>query len=153
MSTTRSNTAGADDVALLLGRICLIALFLPSGITKLLNYGRFASSLAARTLPFGIHLPFPELFAVLAVAIEVGGPLLLLFGIQTRWVALTMIAFVIMATLISHRYWEMEEQLRRVNSSSFYKNIGVVGGLLCLYVSGAGQLSWEGWRRRDRPRP
>ena len=152
MSTTQSNTTRADDVALLVGRICLIALFLPSGIAKLLNFSGFASSLAAKTLPFGIPLPFPELLAVLAVAIEVGGPFLLLFGIQTRWVALAMIAFVIMATLTSHRYWEMEEQLRRTNSSSFYKNIAVVGGLLCLYVSGAGQLSWDRWRRRDRPR-
>ena len=146
MSTIQSTPPRFDDVALLLGRICMASLFLPSGIGKLLNFGQLVSSLPTRGMPIGMSLPFPEIMAVLAVAIEIGGPVLLLIGVKTRWVALVMIAFVIMASLTSHRYWELEGQLRSANSTQFYKNMTMIGGFLFLYVSGAGRWSWEGWQ-------
>ncbi len=136
-----------DDIALLLGRVAMVVFFLPSGLAKLFHVSRFAASLAAKTLPFGISLPFPESLAVAAVTIEVVGPILLLLGLETRAVALWMVAFVIMASLTSHRYWEMEGQLRQFNQSGFYKNVGVMAGFLFLYVSGAGMLSLDAWRQ------
>ncbi len=122
--------------------------FFPSGISKLVNFDHFAASLAAKCFPFGIPLPFPYALAVAAVAIEVIGPLLILLGLETRWAALLMVAFVVMASLTTHRYWEMEGQLRQFNQASFYKNIGVIAGFLFLYTSGAGVISWDALRRR-----
>ena len=143
-----SQNQNPNDLALLLGRICMASVFLPSGIAKLLGYGKFAASLAGKTLLFGVPLPFPEGLALAAVAIEVIGPILLILGFEIRWIALIMIAFVVMANITSHRYWELEGDLRRANSTNFYKNIGLIGGLLFLYVSGAGAWSWDGWRSR-----
>jgi putative oxidoreductase len=142
----------ADDIALLVGRIAMAVFFLPSGISKLLHFSRFAASLAAKTLPFGIPLPFPEALAVAAVAIEVIGPILLLAGFETRAVASWMVAFVIMASLTSHRYWELEGQLRQFNQSAFYKNVGVMAGFLFLYASGAGLISLDALKRRKAAR-
>ena len=146
-----ANIFRTENAALLLGRICIAVLFLPGGISKLFAFTRFATSLAAKTLPFGIPLPFPEMMAVVAVAIEVLGPLFILFGFQTRWVALAMIAFTVMATLTSHKYWEIEGQLRSTNASGFYKNIGVMAGFLFLYASGPGMWSWDRWKRKSMP--
>lgn len=137
-----------EDIALLLGRVLMVVLFLPGGLAKLFGFSRFAASLAGKTLPLAIPLPFPDLFAIAAVAIEVGGPLLLLAGYKTRAVALWMVAFVIMANLTSHRYWELEGQLMQSNKSSFFKNMAIVGGFLFLYVSGAGRMSLDAWQKR-----
>jgi putative oxidoreductase len=146
------NTVKTDDIALLLGRFAMAILFLPHGIDKLFNYNKFAASMIAKSLPFGIALPFPELMIILAVAIEVAGPILLIFGMQTRWVSLVMIAFLIMATLTTHRYWEFEDPARAMQSGQFYKNLALIGGLLFLYVSGAGRYSWDGYRGRRNHR-
>jgi putative oxidoreductase len=147
MPGSRIGNLKADDIALLLGRIAMVVFFLPSGISKLFHFSRFAASLAAKTLPFGIPLPFPEVLAVAAVTIEVMGPILLLLGLETRAVALWMVAFVVMANLTSHRYWELEGQLRSFNQSGFYKNIGITAGFLFLYASGAGLISLDALRR------
>ena len=99
-------------------------------------------------MPFGIPLAFPEIWASLAVAVELGGGLLLLFGVRIRWVALLMVVFVLFATLTSHRYWEFADAVRRTQSVNFYKNVAIIGGLFFLYVSGAGALSWDGLREQ-----
>jgi putative oxidoreductase len=141
--------ARTNDLILLVGRCAIAALFLPGGIQKLVNYSAFAAQLGGRGLPFGWSLPHPEIFAGLAVAIEVIGPLMILLGIQTRWAALLMVAFVIMATATSHRYWEFADAAaRRAQTTNFYKNVGLVGGLLFLYVAGQGAFSWDHRRRR-----
>ncbi len=137
-----------DDYALLLGRIGIACLFLPSGLSKLVHFTAFAHSLAAKTLPFGVPLPLPILLAIVAVTIAVVGPLLILLGTQTRWVSLVMIAFVVMASLTTHRYWEMQGAMRQANQVNFYKNLGLMGGFLFLYVSGPGALSWDAVRQR-----
>lgn len=138
----------SDDYVLLLGRIGIACLFLPSGLSKLVHFTAFAHSLAAKTLPFGVPLPLPFLLAAVAVTIEVVGPLLILLGTQTRWVSIAMIAFVAMASLTTHRYWEMQGAMRQANQVNFYKNIALIGGFLFLYVSGPGALSWDAARQR-----
>jgi putative oxidoreductase len=41
--------------------------------------------------------------------------------------------------LIGHLFWTMEATAR--NAINFYKNISIVGGLVLLYVTGAGKYS------------
>jgi len=155
MSEYFGSNVRSDDYMLLVGRIAMFVLFIPSGMRKLLEFNAFLASLAARTLPFGMHFPFPEAWAALAVAAEVGGTILLLLGCKARWTAIVMAVFVVIATLTSHRYWELEGAIRQAQSSSFYKNIAIFGGLLFLYVSGPGALSVDAllrWKRGARPR-
>jgi putative oxidoreductase len=145
-----ANAVRSDDYALFLGRIAMTVLFLPGGVRKLFEFNAFLASLTARTLPFGMHYAFPEIWAALAVATEVGATLLLLLGFRTRWVALLLAVFVVIATFTSHRYWEFEGAMLRAQTSSFYKNVGIFGGLLFLYASGAGALSLDEllrWRK------
>jgi putative oxidoreductase len=137
-----------NDAFLLLGRVFLAALFLPSGISKALGFGTFAASLSAK------GLPYPEAWAVAAVAIEVLGPIALILGVVPRWTTLALIAFVIMATATTHRYWEFTEAAaRRAQEVSFYKNGGIVAALLFYFVSGAGAWSIAGWRPGHRAQP
>src|SRR5262249_50670088 len=130
-----------NDAFVLLGRLFLAALFLPSGISKAMGFGAFAASLAAKGLPYS------EVWAAAAVAIEVLGPIALILGVVPRWTSLVLIAFVIMATATTHRYWEFADAAaRRAQEINFYKNVGIVAGLLFYLVSGAGAWSLVGWR-------
>jgi len=121
-----------NDAVLLLGRLLMAALFLPSGISKLTHFAGFSQSLLDKGLPYA------DLWAVAAVAIEVLGPIALIVGILPRSTAIVLAAFVIAATATSHRYWEYQEPLRRAQEINFFKNVGVLGGLLFYFVSGAG---------------
>jgi putative oxidoreductase len=63
-----------------------------------------------------------------------------LLGIQVRWAALLLLAFVVIATALSHRYWEFaDETRRRANTGQFWKDVSLIGGLLFLHVAGAGR--------------
>jgi putative oxidoreductase len=133
-----------NDVALLVGRLCMAALFLPAGWGKLATFAGFAKGLGG--LPF-----MPELWAAAAVAVEVLGSLLLVAGLFTRWAAAALIAFTLMATATAHRYWDYSDpQQRRAQNIHFYKNVAIAGGLLFLFVSGAGGIGMDS-RRRGTP--
>ena len=105
-----------------------------------MGFATFSASLAAKGLPYA------EAWAVVAVAIEVLGPIALILGVAPRWTSLALIAFVIMATAISHRYWEFAEAAaRRAQEINFFKNVGILAGLLFYFVSGAGAWSIARW--------
>src|SRR5262249_50053612 len=95
------------DAALLVGRLLFAALFLPRGISKALGCAAFSASLAAKGLPYA------DAWAAAAVAIEVLAPIALILGAAPRSTSLVLIAFVIMATATSHRFWEYAEAAAR----------------------------------------
>jgi putative oxidoreductase len=73
--------------------------------------------------------------------VEFVGGVLIVTGFRTRDASLLMILFVIVATGISHRYWEYAEAARRLQESQFFKNLSIIGGFLLLAVTGAGRFS------------
>jgi putative oxidoreductase len=119
---------------LLLGRIAIAALFLPSGVMKAFHVTAFAAQLAQHGVPYAM------LVAGLAIAAEIGGGLTLATGIAPRPTALLLIAFTIVATALSHRYWTFEGAARRGQEINFYKNLAIIGGFLFYGVSGPGRI-------------
>ena len=133
-----------DEVILLLGRLALGAIFVKSGLQKLLALGAFAASLAQRGVPAS------STWAVIGATVEFVGGILIVSGLRTREASLLMILFVIVATGISHRFWEFAEAARRTQESQFFKNLAIIGGFLLLYVTGGGRHSVDGWLKGRR---
>src|SRR5213593_4646107 len=102
MPNDRDNVAGAD-AALLIARIALAAIFLYSGYGKLTNPAGFSTYLVNHGFPAGISYPL----ALIAAAIETLGGLALVAGFQTRYAALLLALFTLVAALIGHRFWEI----------------------------------------------
>ncbi|MBO0763225.1 MAG: DoxX family protein [Hyphomicrobiaceae bacterium] len=127
-----------NDTALLLGRLLMASLFLPSGINKAMGFGGFAQRLAEQ------GLPYEQAVAAVGIALEILLPIALIVGIFPRITALLLIVFVIAATGIGHRFWEFAEPARRGQEINFYKNVALIGGLLFYYVSGPGAWSIAG---------
>jgi putative oxidoreductase len=130
-----------NDSLLLLGRLLMASLFLTGGIPRALEGygGGFAKYLR------GLGVPYPEIVGVVAVAVMVLVPIALILGLWPRLSALVLIAFVIVATGLAHRYWEFPDaQQQQAQMNNFLKNIAILGGLLFYFVSGPGAWSLAG---------
>src|SRR5437868_1661921 len=93
--------------------------------------------------------PYANVLGWIGAAAEFFGGLAILLGAWTRCAALVIIVFVIVATLIGHRYWELTDAAaRRMQQSHFAKNLTIIGGFVLLVVTGGGKWSVDGWRRR-----
>jgi putative oxidoreductase len=122
--------SGFNDIALLIGRILIAVLFLIAAYNK-------AKGLTGTTAYFTrLGIPAPSIMAPVVIAFEAIAGLLLLAGFKTRLVALTVAVFVVIAALIAHTNFADGNQLNH-----FLKNLAIAGGLLALFVSGAGAFS------------
>lgn len=119
------------------GRLLLAVLFLPAGIGKITGFAGTVGYIASA------GLPFPTLGALVAIAVEVLGGLALVFGLGTRWVALILAAFTLVASYFFHAFWAVPADAVMVTQLLFTKNIAVVGGLLTLAAWGAGAWSLD----------
>ena len=132
-----------QNFLLLAGRVLMGWIFVESGLRKLLGMDGFITSLTNRRVPQASVLGW------IGAAVEFFGGLAILLGAWTRCAALALIVFVIVATLIGHRYWDIAEPAaRRMQQSHFWKNVTILGGFVVMLVTGGGRFSVDGWRRR-----
>ena len=127
--------ASTSDIVLLIGRILLGWIFVRSGYGKLFNVEAVANSFPLRGLP--------AFLAYIAVPVEFFGGLALMFGLATRYVVLVMVIFMLVATFSSHRYWAVEPAQVANQSSHFWKNVTIKGGLVLLFITGAGRYALD----------
>ena len=132
-------TSNLQNPLALIGRLLMALLFLPAGIMKIGGFAGTAAFIASK------GLPLPEVGAVIAIVVEVGGALALIAGFGTRVAALVLAVFTLVATVVFHNFWGAAPDQAFVQQLMFYKNIAVVGGLLVLAAHGAG-----GWSLDDR---
>ena len=132
----------SHDALLLFGRVIMALIFVRSGFGKLLDIGAFSASLA------GKGVPLASAFGVIGACVEFFGGLAVLAGWQTRYAAALIAVFTLVATLISHRYWEYADAARRAQELNFQKNVCIIGGYLVLIASGGGRFSLDGLLRK-----
>ena len=128
----------AEDIALLLGRLFVAALFLPPGINKLLTFSSYAALFGAK------GLPYPTVIAAVLTAAQVLGSLALIVGAWPRWTALVLIAFTAVTLWIAHPTSLVSTLLRPRQNGEFYRTLAIIGGLLFYFGSGPGAWSWKG---------
>jgi putative oxidoreductase len=116
----------------LLGRILIGAPFVMSGLGKLAAYSATVGYIAA------VGLPAPSLAFIVAVAVELGGGLLLLSGYRARFVSLAMAVFCVATALFFHHNFADQNQMIH-----FLKNVMMAGGLLQITYFGAGAFSLD----------
>jgi putative oxidoreductase len=126
---------------LLVGRILLALLFLVAGTRKLMAVAGSAGYFAK------LGLPMPEVMVWVAIALEIGGAILLIVGWKTRWAALALGLFTLIATFAAHRFWEVDAAQYANQMNHFLKNLAIVGGMLIIAATGPGPLSLDGRRR------
>lgn len=127
----------------LIGRLIIGGLFLISGTEKLMGLDHFAASLVRN----GISDSIAPVLAPVAAAAETLGGLFIAIGFMTNGASLVMIAFTIIASFVSHRFWEYQGELAALQQAHFMKNMMIVGAFCLLYVAGGGPCSVDRWWR------
>ncbi len=131
-----------QDPLALAGRLLLAVLFLPAGIGKLTGFAGTVGYINS------VGLPMPEVAAVLALTVEILGGLALIAGFGTRWAALVLAVFTLVASFFFHGYWAVPADKQFMQQLLFFKNIAVTGGLLTLAAWGAGAWSLDARREQ-----
>jgi putative oxidoreductase len=128
------NQPAVNTALAIIARLLASAIFITAGISKLgAGYAGTQAYMASAGVPASI-LP-------LVIMLEIGGGLALLFGFQTRLVAIVLAGFCIVAGLLFHSGTDQMQQIM------FMKNLAMAGGLLAFTVFGAGRLSLDGETR------
>lgn len=118
-------SAGIQAIATLVGRALLAYIFIIAGWGKIGGYAGTAAYMESQGLPGSL------LFLV--IILEFGGGLAILFGFQTRVVALFLVIFNILTAFMFHGAPD--------DATAFMKNISMAGGFIYLMIYGAGSLS------------
>ena len=118
------------------GRLLIGLPFAMSGLSKLGAYSAITGMIGAA------GLPLPPLAFAVAVAVELGGGLLLVAGYRARLVAIALAVFTLVAAVAFHSNFADQNQMIH-----FLKNVMMAGGLLQIAAFGAGALSIDNWRK------
>lgn len=110
----------------LAGRLALAALFLPAGLSKISGFEGTVGYIGS------VGLPLATVAAVIAIVVEVAGALALAAGFQVRLASLALAVFTLVATVFFHAFWAVPADHAFMQQLMFFKNVGVIGGLLVL---------------------
>ncbi|RPH02408.1 MAG: DoxX family protein [Candidatus Pelagibacter sp. TMED153] len=114
----------------LLSRILISAIFLFSGINKILNYDSTVQWMEGFSIPGILLMP--------AIALEIVFPLLIIIGYKVKIAASILAIFCISTAFIFH--FDFTNQMQII---AFSKNLGLAGGLLFLAINGCKGLALE----------
>jgi putative oxidoreductase len=120
----------------LAGRLLLCTIFLVTAlVTNLFEFTGTINSMEEH------HVPAPQLLLIGAVVFLVLGSVSVMAGWYTRVGAVLLIVFLVAATLVFHRFWEMPSSQAQNQLMHFLKNVSMLGGLLYLLANGPGPWS------------
>lgn len=122
----------------LLGRVLIALLFVPAGLQKISGFAGTVGYAAS------VGMPMPQVAVAVGLVIEIVGGLAILLGWQTRWAALILGFFTLVASFFFHNFWAVPAEAAMMQQLLFWKNIAVVGGLLGYVAHGAAGWSVDG---------
>ncbi len=121
-----------QPLLLAIARLLLCGIFLKGGIGHVFDLAGMQQAIISKGIP-GFLAGGMAIAGTLVLLI---GGLSVLIGYQSRWGSLLLIAFLIPATGLFHL--ELSDPMQQIQ---FFKNLGLIGGLLFLYQFGPG--SWS----------
>jgi len=124
-----------NDELILAARLLLATLFLIFGWRKLRDYSGTVSQMVQ------LGVPTPVMATVIAIFMELPVAFAVAVGVFTRPAAVLMALYSLGTALIGHRYWTVKGADYVDSLDGFYKDLGIMGGFLLLFMTGAGKYS------------
>lgn len=118
------------SIAQIIAHVMIAFLFVYRGIDSLPNF-------ADHLKRFENHgVPFPRLVLVGGFATMLIAGAMVALDLYTAYAAAMLILFTVLANLLYHHFWTMEDpRLRQTHTWIFCNNIAVMGGLLMVVAS------------------
>jgi len=135
VNTNTHVATSAQDIAALVGRVLLAWIFIKSGFGKITGFEGTVGYIASK------GLPLPQVGAIIAILVELGGGLMLAIGFKARWAALAIAIFTLAAGILFHNFWAVEAAQRMGQEINFWKNVAITGGALAFFAFGPGRYS------------
>jgi len=129
----------------LIARLLVILEFLVALNGKIFDWPGQAAYMSGKAMSFVA----PLLGA--ALAIEAVGSLLLIVGFRARGAAAVLFVYLGIVSLRLHAFWAQTGNSAAMNRTQFFKNLGMMGGLLMIAVYGAGAWSIDARAQRSQP--
>lgn len=121
-----------SDFTNVISRILLVYLFVWAGVGKIMSYQETAGYME------GMHVS--AYLLPLVILLELGGGIAIALGFLTRFTAIAMAIFSIIAALIFHN-----DFVKDMQQLMFIKDVSIAGGLFLLASAGPGKLSIDHW--------
>lgn len=117
----------------------LCAAYVQGGLDKAMDF----SAAEAALIRFGMTPAGP--FAVLTIAVELGGSFLVLSGLY-RWLgALGLAGLTLFASTLANQFWAAPGPARISMEKGFFEHVGLAGGFLL--------VAWHDWAAARAPAP
>jgi len=117
------------------GRILLSIIFIMSGISKITGFAGTAGWMTSKGLPMA------DVLLAASIVIELGAAAMIVLGFKARWGAAALFLWMIPVTFVFHNYWAFPAAEQQMQSIMFFKNLGLMGGMLLIMGFGSGPLS------------
>ena len=126
-----------DAVFPLIARLFISAIFVQGALGKIVGWSGQAAYVQSHNLP-GQLIPA---MLVIALAIEAVGVLCLIVGWQARAAAFIMFIYLGVVSVLLHNFWAAQGASAGGMQTQFFKNLGIMGGLLMIAANGSGRWS------------
>jgi putative oxidoreductase len=134
-----------------LARPMLASMFIVGGLDALRNPASKVGAAGDVGPSIAAHLPYlpedTEQLVKINGAAQVGAGVLLALGRFPRLSATVLVGSIVPTTLAGHRFWEIDDDpgRRAQQKIHFFKNVGLLGGLLLAAVDTEGRpgLAWR----------
>lgn len=147
LTTEAEDTMSAvEKFVPVLGRVLLALVFVLSGFGKIWGIDATASQMASHGIPLSNVLVYG------VIALEFGGGLALMLGLFTRPLALIFAVYLLVLALVFHNYWAMPAAVMHAQRVAFLEHFSMLGGMLYVFVFGAGPISVDALVGLERPR-
>lgn len=120
-----------------LARVLLAFIFVQAGLGKI---GAIDATVANMQ---HAGIPYPHVLVYGAIALELGGGLMLMTGLLARWVAAAFFCYILSLAFIFHAYWVAAPAMERTQHALFFGHLSMMGGMLCVVAFGAGPWSLD----------
>ncbi|WP_321803746.1 DoxX family protein [Burkholderia sp. BCC1988] len=111
-------------------RLALVSAFLIGGVAKALDF----DGAVAEQAHFGLHPP--ALWAALAVVVEIGGSLCVVFRRFTWLGAGSLGVLTVVAMLVANDFWNQTGAARFMALNGFFEHLGLIAALVLVTMLG-----------------
>lgn len=135
------------DIVLLIARILIAAMFIPSGINHLTKADAMTGYAQFK------KVPAPKQSVQLSGLIMLLGGLSIILGVYADLGAIVLAALLVVMAVKMHDFWAADAASKQTEMISFLKNISIAGGMLFIFAIAATTVNGEainiGWTLTD----
>jgi len=131
----------------LIGRICISLMFIVAGIMHIMHYQEIVAMLPK------VGMANMQWLFIIAIVLELLGGALVFLGWFTRFGAVLLIIFAIIAGVTMHMFMAQQQSAEMATQMYryfyFLKNLAIFGGLLYVLAFGSGRFGFDRYRCRN----